>query len=188
MLTAANVLRELRSQKLSTIGRLLPPVVGVYALTDHMGDIRYIGITSAVSIRDRCNRHVDGSEERSPKLACNYNIGRMWRDRKHADHVPADAKISKDLRREFIRRHCLAVCYPLKLPKQQLEQLEKELLSIAPIEMTSWNGTRKRVNSAGEPRTLVDALISELGLSSDARAALERQAALFNIHRDKALD
>jgi hypothetical protein len=187
MLTAAEVLRELKTQKLNKIDEL-PPAVGVYALADHFGDLRYIGITAAVSFRDRIySRHVDGSEERSHKLACNYNIGRMWRDRKCADHVPGDAKISKDLRREFIRRHCLAACHPLRLSNAALEGLEKELLSIAPHEMTSWNGTRKRVNSGPEPRILVDALISELRLSSDERAALERQEILFKIHGDKAL-
>jgi hypothetical protein len=183
-LTAEECLNELKTQKLRRIDDL-PTAIGVYALANHLGNLHYIGITEADSFRDRIySRHVNGSEERSHKPACNYNIGRMWRDRKCADHVPRDAKISKDLRREFIRRHCLAACVPLELSKPALEALEKELLLIAPPEMTSWNRTRKRVNRLPEPRDLVDALIEELRLSSDERAALERQEALFEIHVD----
>jgi hypothetical protein len=178
-LTAEECLEELKSQKLKKIDDL-PKAVGVYALADHLGEIHYIGITEADSFRDRIySRHVNGSEERSHKLACNYNIGRMWRDRKSADHVPHDAQIAKDLRREFIRRHCGAACIPLDYTKQALEQLEQEILAIAPSDMTSWNATRMRVNRLTEPRDLVDALIEELGLSLDQRAALDRQARRF---------
>lgn len=186
-MTAEECLNELKTQELRRIDHL-PTATGVYALADHVGDIHYIGITEADSFRDRIySRHVNGSEERSHKLACNYNLGRMWRDRKCADHVPQDAKISKHLRREFIRRHCWAACVPLDLAKPALEALEKELLLIAPPQMTSWNRTRKRVNRLPEPRDLVDALISELRLNADERAALERQEALFAIHGHKSL-
>jgi hypothetical protein len=178
-LTAEECLDELRSQKLRKIDDL-PNAVGAYALADHLGEIHYIGITEADSFRDRIySRHVNGSEERSHKLACNYNIGRMWRDRKSADHVPHDAQIAKDLRREFIRRHCHAACIPLDYTKQELEQLEQEIFAIAPPNMISWNATRMRVNRLPEPRDLVDALIEELGLSLGERAALDRQAGLF---------
>jgi hypothetical protein len=178
-LTAEECLDELKSQKLRKIGDL-PNAVGAYALADHLGEIHYIGITEAESFRDRIyRRHVNGSEERSHKLACNYNIGRMWRDRESADHVPHDAQIAKDLRREFIRRHCHAACIPLDYTKQALEQLEREIFAIAPPNMISWNATRMRVNRIPEPRDLVDALIEELGLSLDERAALDRQAGLF---------
>jgi hypothetical protein len=177
-LTAEECLRALKNQ-LRKIDDL-PTAVGVYALADHLGDIHYIGITAAESFRDRIySRHVNGSEERSHKLACNYNIGRMWRDRKCADYVPSDAKIAKHLRREFIRRHCLAACVPLNRTKQALEELEKEIFRIASPDMISWNSTRKRVNRLSEPRGLVDSLIQELGLGLDERAAIERQAKLF---------
>jgi len=172
-------LSELKNQNLRKIDDL-PDAVGVYALTDHLGNIHYIGITAADSFRDRIySRHVNGSEERSHKLACNYNIGRMWRDRKSADHVPHDAQIAKDLRRQFIRRHCLAACVPLDWTKEALEALETEIFAIAPPNMISWNATRMRVNCLPEPRDLVDALIEELGLTLDERAALDRQAKLF---------
>jgi hypothetical protein len=140
----------------------------------------YIGVTAAVSFRDRIyGRHVNGSEERSHKLACNYNIGRMWRNRKCVDYVAQDAKVAKDLRREFIRRYCFAGCVPLNQSKPALEALEKEIFKVAPPEMISWNSTRKRVNRLPEPRDLVDALVQELGLTSTEVEAIERQAKLF---------
>jgi len=183
-LTAEDCLNELKTQKLKRIDDL-PDAIGIYALADHLGDIHYIGKTSADSFRDRIYaRHVNGSEERSHKLACNYNIGRMWRDRKCADYVIRDAKISKDLRREFVRRHCLAAAVSLKLSNPGLGALEDELLRIAPAEMTTWNRTRKRVNRLPEPRALVDVLIEDLKLSEEERAALERQSRLFEIHGD----
>jgi hypothetical protein len=181
-LTAEECVEALKNQKLRKIDDL-PDAVGVYGLTDHLGDIHYIGITAAGSFCDRIySRHVNGSEERSHKLACNYNIGRMWRDRKSADHVPHDAQIAKDLRREFIRRYCFAACVPLDYTKQALEALEKEIFTIAPPDMISWNATRMRVNCLPEPRDLVDALIEELGLSLYEREALDRQAKLFERH------
>jgi hypothetical protein len=178
-LTAEECLNDLKSQKLKKIDDL-PDATGVYGLADHLGVIRYIGVTAADSFRDRIySRHVNGSEERSHKLACNYNIGRMWRNRKSVQFVVRDAKIAKDLRREFIRRHCFAACVPLNLTKPALEMLEKEIFSIAPPEMISWNSTRKRVNRLPEPRDLVDSLIQELGLSAADIASLDRQASLF---------
>jgi hypothetical protein len=111
----------------------------------------------------------------------------MWRNRKCADHVERDAKVAKDLRREFIRRYCFAACVPLSQTKHALEALEKEIFGIAPPEMISWNSTRKRVNRLPEPRDLVDSLVQGLGLTSAEVAAIERQAKLFeNGHMDLA--
>jgi hypothetical protein len=178
-LTAEECLSELKNQRLRKIDDL-PKATGVYGLADHLGDIHYIGVTAADSFRDRIySRHVNGSEERSHKLACNYNIGRMWRNRICADYVERDAKVAKDLRREFIRRYCFAVCVPFNQTKHALEALEKEIFTIAPPEMISWNSTRKRVNRLPEPRDLINSLIQELGLSANDVAALERQAKLF---------
>jgi hypothetical protein len=181
-LTAEECVENLTSQKLRKIDDL-PDAVGIYALADHLGEFHYIGITKADSFRDRIySRHVNGSEERSHKLACNYNIGRMWRDRKSPDHVPADAQVSKNLRREFIRRHCLAACVPLICTKQALEALEKRIFEIVPPEMISWNATSNRVNCLPEPQELVDFLINELELSLEDRSALDRQGKRFEMH------
>lgn len=186
-MTAAECLAALQSQPLRKIDDL-PHATGVYALADHEGAIHYIGITAADSFRDRIySRHVNGSEERSHKLACNYNIGRMWRDRKSPVHVPADADLAKRLRKEFIRRHCRAACIPLSASKAELAALEKELIRLAPLDMVSWNTTRKRVNRLPEPRDLVDAVIDELGLGPEERAGLERQARLFESYGHESL-
>lgn len=181
-MTSEECLSELKHQTLRRIDDL-PKATGVYALADHLGNIHYIGVTAADSFRDRIySRHVNGSEERSHKLACNYNIGRMWRNRKCVAHVAPDAKVAKNLRREFIRRYCFAACVPLNQPKHILEALEKEIFRVAPPEMISWNSTRKRVNRLPEPRDLVDALIQELGLTTTEVEGIERQAVLFEKH------
>ena len=56
------------------------------------------------------------------------------------------------------------------------------IFAIVSPDMISWNATRTRVNGLSEPRDLVDGLIKELGLSLDERAALDRQAKLFEKH------
>jgi hypothetical protein len=95
---------------------ILPRDQGIYALHDHAGAIRYIGITKQdQGFFDRVNyKHVSGSEGRSHKFAHAYNTGRMWRSKK--DHRP-DAKLARLLRRTFIRRYCRAtfVAVPPKL-------------------------------------------------------------------------
>jgi hypothetical protein len=62
----------------------LPDDHGIYALRDHVGQIRYIGVTASkqVGFHNRINgRHVTGSEGRSHKFSHAYNIGRIWRCR-----------------------------------------------------------------------------------------------------------
>lgn len=182
LLSPAECLAALQSQELRRIDDL-PDAVGVYALADHRGDLHYVGITEASSFRDRIySRHVNGSEERSHKLACNYNIGRMWRNRKLSCHVGTDAQLAKLVRKEFIRRHCRAACIPLRGSKPELESLEKEIIALAPPEMVSWNKTRKRVNQLPEPREMVDKILADLGFGTQEIAALERQARLFDLH------
>ncbi|MEN3976905.1 hypothetical protein WJU21_17465 [Emcibacter sp. SYSU 3D8] len=187
LISAGQCLDLLQTMELRKIDEL-PRTTGLYALADHEGTLHYIGITAAGSFVDRIySRHINGSEERSHKLACNYNIGRMWRDRNSADHNPADAALAKRVRKEFIRRHCRAVCIPMEGSKAELEALESEVIRLAPPDMVSWNSTRKRVNRLPEPRELVDAIILELGLGSGEQAALERQAQLFDLHGFKDL-
>ncbi len=75
-MTSEEYLKALRSRTLRRIDDL---PIGIYALTDHLGVIHYIGRTDAEGFRDRIyNRHVTGSEDRSHKFSWFYNIGRMY--------------------------------------------------------------------------------------------------------------
>ena len=77
-MTSEEYLKALRSRTLRRIDDL-PIDIGIYALTDHLGAIHYIGRTDAEGFRDRIyNRHVTGSEDRSHKFSWFYNIGRMY--------------------------------------------------------------------------------------------------------------
>lgn len=157
----------------------LPRDHGIYALRDHSGAIRYIGITKG----DRYgfygrinNRHVTGSEGRSHKFSHAYNTGRMWRGKRDSQ---ADAKLAKGLRARFVRRYCRAsvvVVAPAHWP--ELGQLERQVPQLAPSGMMDW-GDKRDFSVSEEPRQLVDALIEALGYSVADRAALQRQAARF---------
>jgi hypothetical protein len=88
MLDAGEVLNELISREPSCLDAL-PHDDGIYALHDHVGDIRYIGITKGDKngFYGRIySRHVSGSEGRSHKFSHAYNTGRMWR--KKRDNSP----------------------------------------------------------------------------------------------------
>jgi hypothetical protein len=175
MIDARNTLYALTAAPALPLGDLTRGN-GLYALRDHRGVIRYIGISAAAAgFRNRIHdRHVTGSEERSHKFSFAYNVGRMWRA--HRDDS-ADAKLAKAFRTHFIRRHCtasiLAVAGACPLTKRELEWIEAEVKALAPLEMRSWDGVFEP-----EPETneLVDALIDELGLSPAQRTALDRQA------------
>lgn len=156
----------------------LPREHGIYALHDHSGAIRYVGITKAdrYGFHGRINsRHVTGSESRSHKFSHAYNTGRMWRAKK--DDRP-DACLAKQLRTAFVRRHCRAtfVTVPPKL-WGELSSLEIAVQAMAPDGMLDWGGKRGFV-PLSEPKELVDALLDELRFSLDQCAAVERQAAL----------
>lgn len=121
----------------------LPQRHGIYALHDHIGVIRYIGITKAdrYGFRGRINnRHVSGSESRSHKFSHAYNAGRMWRAKKDAR---PDAVIAKQLRMAFIRRYCRAtyVTVPSTL-WGELPRLEIAVQALAPKGMLAWGGIR----------------------------------------------
>lgn len=156
----------------------LPREHGIYALHDHVGTIRYVGITksSKSSFYDRINnRHVTGSEDRSHKFSHAYNTGRMWRANR--DNRP-DAGLAKQLRTAFIRRYCRAtfVTVPPTL-WGELTTLEVEVQAIAPEGMLDW-GDKRSFASLLEPKELVDAVLHDLCFSPNQRAAVERQAAL----------
>jgi hypothetical protein len=177
MLDPSVVLRELTSREPSQLNAL-PGDHGIYALHDHTGVIRYIGITTSADsgFYDRIyNRHVTGSEGRSHKFSHAYNTGRMWRAKK--DQRP-DARLAKRLRTEFIRRHCRAtfVAVPLSF-HSELPRLEIAVKALAPATMLDWGGKRGFV-PLPEPTPLVDGLLDELHFSADQQASVERQAAL----------
>jgi hypothetical protein len=156
----------------------LPREHGIYALRDHGGAIRYIGITKAdrYGFHGRINsRHVSGSEGRSHKFSHAYNTGRMWRAKK--DNRP-DATLAKHLRTAFVRRHCRATI--LSVPPAmwgELPRLEIAVQAIAPEGMMDW-GDKRNFPCLPEPKELLDAMLDELCFTRDERAALERQAAL----------
>jgi hypothetical protein len=172
----ATCLELLASQELKSLDDL-PETQGIYALADHRGALRYIGMTAKDSFRKRINsRHVTGSEGNSHKFACAYNVGRMWYGKKCSEQDPVDGGLARRLRQIFIRRHCRAAYVPLQLKKAELQTLESGVLNIAPIGMRDWNG--KRFWSEPEPRDLVGSLIVDLGWSAADREAIERQAKL----------
>lgn len=176
-------LELLVSQELKPLD-LLPETQGIYALADHRGALRYIGMTAKDSFRKRISsRHVTGSEGNSHKFACAYNVGRMWYGKKYSEQDPVDGGLARRLRQIFIRRHCRAAFVSLQLKEAELRTLESGVLSIAPAGMRDWNG--KRLWSDPEPGELVDSLIEKLGWSAASRGAIERQLNLFNRHRSK---
>jgi hypothetical protein len=161
----------------------LPHYHGIYALHDHHGAIRYIGITKATDsgFYDRIySRHVTGSEGRSHKFSHAYNTGRMWRAKKDAR---PDAVWAKRLRTEFVRRHCRATFVAVQPALlAELPRLELEVQELANPSMLAWAGKRG-FDPLPEPADLVDALLAELRFSADQHAAIERQATLCAAQR-----
>src|SRR5450759_1276303 len=173
----ATCLDLLISQDLKSLDDL-PEAQGIYALADHQGMLRYIGMTANDTFRNRINnRHVTGSEGNSHKFAWAYNVGRMWYGRKCSEQDPQDGKLARQLRQNFIRQYCKAVCVPLQIQKPELLALESGALRIAPLEMQDWNG--RRLGSEPEPRDLIETLIVDLCWSKAKCEAIERQAALY---------
>jgi hypothetical protein len=157
----------------------VPREHGIYALHDHAGAIRYVGITKndKLGFYGRINnRHVTGSESRSHKFSHAYNTGRMWRAKK--DDSP-DANAAKRLRSAFVRRYC-RVTFVAVSPTLfgDLSKLEIAVQAIAPARLLDW-GSRRDFVSLTEPKELVDTLLDELRYSPDERAAVGRQAALY---------
>jgi hypothetical protein len=186
MLEPYSVLDFLTSRVPVTLEKL-PNEHGVYALIDHMGQVRYFGVTAAATggFRVRINnKHVTGSEGYSHKFSHAYNTGRMWRSRAPcALQDSRDAKAAKRLRAVFCRRHCKAAYFSVPLSGArrdyfgELTALEKQIQSIASPLMRRWERLHFVVED--EPKEMVDALIDELGYSAELRGALERQAELF---------
>ena len=167
------ILDQLRDQA-GVVLNELPSSSGIYALRDHLGTIRYIGIAHTEGFRTRIsNKHTSGSEDRSHKFSAAYNSGRMWRDR-HAGHGP-DAKVSKRLRIAFIRKHCTASYVPIENygSKSELEAIEVAVQQLAEPDEIAWCRTFQCVT---EPEHLVDSLMNELRFSDNDRNAVMRQS------------
>ena len=177
ILDAVTALRNLITADPLCLG-VLPREHGIYALHDHTGAIRYIGITKAdkLGFYGRINnRHASGSESRSHKFSQAYNMGRMWRAR---GDTRSDARLAKSLRTAFVRRYCRATFVTVPLLHQgDLASLEIGVQTIAPTGMLDW-GSKRDFVPLSEPRELVDDLLDELRFSSDQRVAVERQAFL----------
>lgn len=188
MLDPAAVLKSLLSSQPVKLSDL-PYDFGIYALFDHAGEARYIGVTESANcgFRNRINsRHVTGSEGRSHKFSHAYNTGRMWRSRTAlAAQGPADAKLSKDLRSAFCRRHCSATFVAAPAATKSgpffaaLLSLEAQVKALAPSAMRDWEN--RQFPPEDEPIELVDALLEELRYTPQMREALNRQAAIFRL-------
>lgn len=165
--------------------------IGLYALWDHSGAIRYIGSTprSSGGFLARIGKHIGGTEGHSHKFSQAYCTGRLWRANKlhpaagAVPQDPADADVAKKLRCRFIRRHCLASCLPIATGQEGLEALELAVIEIArrdgPPGMLGWHG--RRFTGEREPVALVDALLAE---TPGLRAAVERQGELYRRYVD----
>lgn len=154
---------------------------GIYALYDHAGDARYVGIT-AKCLRDRIfNRHV-GGDDNSHKFSSAYNAGRMFHSRRHSGTCAKDGPVAKKLRRLFVREHCRAVTISLQnVPRDELFALEAEVIALAPAGALSWNNLRRL--RAHEPEEALDAFIDKLGWSPQNIAALERQRVRWQAYK-----
>jgi len=180
--SAKNILEALLSSRPRKTADAPDNSRGIYGLIDHNGDLRYIGSTKSAeeTLRKRIHqRHRTGSENSSHYFARMYNTGRMWRDRDDKSAV-LDAKISKELRNEFISDHCRAVW--IALPDQiDISRIEREILAIAPSEATAWNWRGADIYS--EPVDLVDLTLDRLKWPTFKLDALERQHRRFaNVH------
>ena len=121
----------------------LPSQPGIYALYDHAGQVRYIGVTEKGLKKRIAQYHVSG-DDNSHKYSSIYNAGRMFHTKGgdlHSDS--SDGRIAKELRRLFARACCRAVGIPLLgLDKVGLFAIETEVKRIAPATATSWNDLR----------------------------------------------
>ncbi len=156
----------------------VPHGSGIYALYDHEGEPRYIGITGN-DLRDRIySRHAAG-DGNSHKFSTVYNAGRMFHTRRHPATCSTDGAVAKELRRNFARRYCAAVAIPLpSLSFQQLLALEHEICRLAPPDARRWNDSRAL--EVIEPTELVDDLLLSLGWDCRRLAAVSRQAERWN--------
>lgn len=152
----------------------LPTEQGIYALYDHTGTSRYIGITQMGLKRRIWNYHV-GGDDNSHKYSTIYNAGRMFHSRNDIQTDKLDGPVAKKLRRLFARQHCRAVGIPLPgLDKAELFAIETEVRRLAPAEALSWNNLRGL--DAYEPVEAVDAFLKKILWEPKLLAAVARQS------------
>lgn len=147
----------------------LPQEQGLYALADHHGNIRYVGITT-MSIHRRVYQYHVAGDGNSHKYSSAYNNGLLWHDRKNPLSDTKDGAVAKRVRRDFARKHCKAIGFPLPyLSKAELEQIEREVIAL--VAGLEWNG--KKAIEPVDPGALLEKELSQL--SHQDFSALMRQ-------------
>ena len=156
----------------------LPTDQGVYALYDHEGAARYIGVTE-MGLKKRIHNYHVGGDGNSHKFSTIYNAGRMFHTRDDPYTNARDGRVAKELRRMFSRRYCSAVGIPLpELSKMELYALETKVLRIAPKQALSWNDARAL--DACEPIELLNDFLKEISWPSAKLEAIARQTGRWN--------
>lgn len=118
----------------------LPEEQGLYALLDHTGAMRYIGMTT-MTIRRRVARYHVAGDGNSHKYSCAYNAGLLWHDRRDPRSDSADGRISKKARRDFARTTCRAIGVPLPgLTPASLARIEREVIGL--VRHPDWNDSK----------------------------------------------
>lgn len=153
----------------------LPNERGIYELYDHAGRPCYIGRTASMTLRKRIYcYHVTG-DRNSHKFSAAYNAGRMFHERKHPATCSEDGPISKALRNGFVRKYCRAAFFSLpSCTDEEIAELERQLIAVAPPEMKLWNGSKKV--EATEPTNLLDEFLNEGSWTPAQLDAFARQA------------
>ena len=158
------ILRQLSTQPLVPLSQL-PALHGIYALADHAGIIRYIGVTKSerMGFHNRIhNYHVRGSIGRSHKYSHAYNSGRMFSPRKDTSST---ARAARDLKAAFCRARCKAAYVAIDrsaVPGDYftyLRRLESAVQALAPSHMRDWEGLNFK--SLPEPKDALDAFLGE---------------------------
>lgn len=152
----------------------LPTDQGIYALYDHEGVARYIGVTE-MGLRRRIHDYHVGGDGNSHKFSTIYNAGRMFHTRGDLFTHAGDGRAAKELRRMFSRRYCGAVGIPLpQCSKTELYALETQVRRLAPKHALSWNDARAL--DSYEPTELLNDFLKEIGWPSAKSEAIARQA------------
>jgi hypothetical protein len=172
-MSAASLLSLLLETK-PVLLKQLPQAQGIYALFDHAGVPRYIGVTE-MGLRRRIAQYHVGGDNNSHKFSTIYNAGRMFHTRNDLHTDANDGRIAKELRRLFARAQCRAVGVPLPaLSRTDLFTVEAEVRRIAPAIALSWNDVRAL--DAYEPVEHLDEFLKVLRWPEAKLNAVERQA------------